>query len=71
MIVTGFGCDHFDLRRADNSADTPEPLANTWDTWAATEAAKHCASRSMHFDQAARFLDALRPSQYAPGIVRR
>lgn len=71
FIVTAFGCPHMDTMRADNDGDAPEPLAAWWDAWAATEAAKRCAAAGMDFDQAARFLDGLRPFQYAPAVVRR
>ena len=71
MIVTGFGCDHMEIFRPDNSADTPAPLVVWWNEWVAAEAAKRCAARSLSSDQAARWFDYLRPEQYAPAVVRR
>lgn len=71
MLVAAGSCPHMDLWRGDNSAESPEPLVTWWNEWAAAEAAKRCAARGMSLEDAARWLDSLRPHQYAPAIVRR
>jgi hypothetical protein len=65
MIVTGAGCPHLDIWRADNVADDPVPLVDWWNAWVRTEAAGRSAARGHTEEQAAAFLRALQPANYS------
>jgi hypothetical protein len=70
MMVAAGACDHLDLYAAWNSGDEAAPLITRWNQDAETMAAQISAERSHTPEQAADFLDALRPKTYLADGIR-